>query len=109
MILEQRTYTLNPGNIAKYWKCYEELGAEIMQPVLPHLVGYFATEVGPLNRIVHLWRYEDLQERERLRGAMVDNPKWLSHLAAIRPLMSAQEAQILTPSPVPHLSPMANR
>jgi len=33
-------------------------------------VGYYTTETGPLNQIVHLWAYQDLNERaelERLR------------------------------------------
>ncbi len=36
-----------------------------MQKNLGHLVGYFTTEVGNVNEIVHIWAYQDLAERRR--------------------------------------------
>ena len=33
---------------------------------LPHMVGYYVTEIGRLNLVVHLWAYDDLNQREQL-------------------------------------------
>ena len=41
MIVEQRTYTLYPGQHLKYLEAYEKEGLEIQRPILGNLVGYF--------------------------------------------------------------------
>ena len=41
---------------------------------LPHMVGYYVTEVGTLNMIVHMWAYESLDQREKCRAAMSGRP-----------------------------------
>jgi len=35
---------------------------------------FFHTEVGPLNEIIHIWPYDDLQHRTRVRSQSI--PKW---------------------------------
>lgn len=66
---------------------------------LPHMVGYYFTEVGTLNRVVHLWAYESLDDRERRRAAMAADPAWQSYLVKIRPLMDLQETRIMKCAP----------
>ena len=108
MIFEIRTYTLQPGAPAEYWRHYAEGGFDAQDPRLrDRLVGYFQTEMGPLNRIVHIWKYDDAGQRAELRAANYARPEWDAHLARIRPLMVAQEAQLLVPSPVPGMCPIA--
>jgi len=65
MYVEERMYALQIGKSAEYLKNYEEYGLPVQLKHLPHLVGYYFTEVGPQNLIVHLWAYESLDERER--------------------------------------------
>ena len=40
------------------------------------LVGYWLTEVGPLNRIEHLWAYESLADRAARRGRLMGDTEW---------------------------------
>lgn len=109
MIFELRTYTLHPGRLAEYWRAYEEGGLAAQDPRLRnHLLGYFQTELGPLNQVIHFWKYADLAERQAVRGANAARADWQAHLARIRPLMQAQEAKILVPSPVPGMAPLAD-
>lgn len=107
MLLEMRTYTLRPGTQAEYWQHYRDGGAACQAPVRDNLVGYFVTEIGPLNRVVHLWRWADLAQRAERRGAMAAKPEWQAHLARIRPLMTDQETALLLPAPVPGLVALA--
>ena len=65
---------------------------------LERLVGYYVTEIGVLNRTVTMWAYDDLGDRERRRKALFDDPLWQAYLAKVRPLMLAQETQILAPA-----------
>ena len=34
------------------------------------------TEIGPLNEIIHIWRYSDLAERARIRAEASKDPNW---------------------------------
>ena len=62
MIIEQRTYTCHPGKAGAYIKAYAAEGLAIQRPILGNLVGYFTTDIGVLNQVIHLWAYQDLQE-----------------------------------------------
>ena len=110
MILEIRNYTLNPGKPAEYWKHYADGGFAAQDPRMhDHLVGYFQSDVGPLNQIVHIWPFTDVAQRDEIRKANYARPEWNSHLAKIRPLMVSQETTLLVPSPVPGMCPLAER
>ena len=49
MFVEERVYRLKIGAVPEYCKNYEELGMKIQLKHLPHMVGYYFTEVGGLN------------------------------------------------------------
>jgi hypothetical protein len=55
MIVEERCYTVRPGTVARYYKDYDPRGLGIQTRILGNLIGYFHTEIGELNQIVHLW------------------------------------------------------
>ena len=74
MIYEVRTYDLTPGGVA----IFEENFAK----ALPHrekyskLAALWHTEVGPLNQVIHVWPYESLEDRTRIRAEAVKDPNW---------------------------------
>lgn len=41
---------------------------------LGRLLGYFITEIGELNAVVHLWGYDSFEERARRRAALAGEP-----------------------------------
>ena len=98
MLVEQRTYTTHPGKWREYLSLYEEKGLVIQRKFLGRMVGYYRTEVGPLNQIVQLWGYTDLQERGQRRAALAADPEWRSHVAQTLPLLVRQESKILVPA-----------
>jgi NIPSNAP len=100
MILEIRTYTVQPGKAQQWLDYYEKHGLPVQQKHLGGLVGFFTGEIGTLNQIVHLWKYESLADREARRAAMAKDPAWQSYLKdqpQPSPLV-AQECRILTPT-----------
>lgn len=99
MFVEMRTYTLHPGKIATYLKLYETQGMEIQKKILGGMVGYYSTEIGALNQIVHMWAYESLNERTEKRAKLAADPGWQAYVAQILPLMITQESKILNPAP----------
>jgi hypothetical protein len=99
MIVEERIYTLYPGKQAEYLKLYQEEGLEVQSRILGRMVGYFTTEVGPLNQVIHMWGYDSFEERLRRRAELFRDGAWLGYVAKIRPLILSQENKILLPTP----------
>jgi hypothetical protein len=100
MIVEMRTYTLKPGVTPQYFKMYEEEGMAIQRPVLGRLLGYYFTEIGPLNQIIHMWAYDNLQDRADRRAKLGADPKWQAYVKKIVELIETQESRILHPAPI---------
>ena len=60
------------------------------------LEGYWSTEIGPLNQVMHLWSYSDLNERARLRAELAKNARWTGeYVPLIRPFLVRQEVRLL--------------
>src|SRR3989442_1640471 len=74
MIIEMRTYRLKPGSIPEVENRFGEALRDRVK-VSP-LGAFFHTEVGPLNRIIHCWPYENLGERTRLRAEARAGGAW---------------------------------
>jgi hypothetical protein len=97
MIVEQRTYTLKPLRTRDFLALYERAALPLQKKYLGHLVGFFTSEVGPLNQVVHLWAFDSLAERERRRKAMEEDADWPAYVDALRELdvILAQETKML--------------
>lgn len=99
MIVEERIYTLHPNKAAEYLAHFEREGIAIQRPILGRLIGYFSTEVGSLNQIVHLWGYESFEERTRRRANLAADPRWREYIVKnIQPLIVRTENKILVPA-----------
>jgi len=110
MIFELRTYTLQPGKTEDYWRSYVDGGWAAQDPrIKEHMIGYFQSQMGELNQIVHFWKFDDLDQRKELRAANYARSDWDNHLKKIRPMMLEQKTELLLPSPVPGMCPLADR
>ncbi|NNE85421.1 MAG: NIPSNAP family protein, partial [Alphaproteobacteria bacterium] len=60
------------------------------------LEGYWFTDIGPLNQVMHLWSYTDMAERDRLRKELGALDAWTKeYVPAIRPLIINQELRFM--------------
>lgn len=106
MFVEQRTYTLQSGKVPEYLKLYSEEGLDVQRRILGRMVGYYSSEIGPLNQIVHMWAYDSLNQRQTRRASLAADPDWQAYLAKILPLIVDMETRILVPAPfAAHLVP----
>ena len=99
MIVEQRTYDIQPGRIPAYLALYEAEGLEVQRTHLGRLLGYYSSEFGTLNQIVHHWAYDDLADRARRRAALFADPRWRAYFDRVLPLIVKQHSTILVPAP----------
>jgi hypothetical protein len=101
MIIEMRTYTLQPGSVASF----EERFAEALpgRARLSPLAAFWHTEVGPLNQVIHVWPYDDLQARTRIRAEASKVPGWPPNT---REFVVEQKSEVFLPAPFsPPLEP----
>jgi hypothetical protein len=96
VLYELRTYTLRPGTIGEMVSAASTVAREIRGDNFGKLEGYWTTEIGPLNQVMHLWSYSDFSERARLRDELARNLRWSSeYIPLIRPLMVRQDIRLL--------------
>ncbi|HLZ02156.1 MAG TPA: NIPSNAP family protein, partial [Bradyrhizobium sp.] len=96
MIYELRTYTLKPGAVGDMVKAASTVSRDIRGNNFGKLEGYWFTEIGPLNQVMHMWSFADLNERARLRAELAKNARWTSeYIPLIRPLLVRQEVRLM--------------
>ena len=98
MLVEERIYTLYAGKTAEYFKHYEAEGLPVQKQHLGRMLGYYTTEIGPLNQVIHMWGYDSFEDRMKRRDAMRNDPRWAPYLQKIQPLFQHQECKLLFPA-----------
>jgi hypothetical protein len=99
MIYEQRTYTLPHGKMSEYLARYERNGLPLQMKYLGRLLGFFVSDVGPLNQVIHIWAYDSYADRECRRAALEEDPAWIAFKETNRGSFLAQEVKIMRPAP----------
>jgi len=98
MIYEMRTYDVKPGMLNTYLKLFNDVG---MPERKPHnnLVGFWFTEFGGLNQVVHIWSFTSLDQRAALRAELMKNPRWAADfLPLAMPMLDRMTSVILNPT-----------
>ena len=98
MILDERTYTIQPAHVRDYLDLYVAEGMTIQVGHLGDLLGWFTTDCGIVNQVVHIWRYADLGDRERRRAAMEADLAWQAFRAKAAPWVVQMQSRILRPT-----------
>jgi hypothetical protein len=93
LIIEMRSYLLKPGSV----KAVEDRFRDHLRyrtPLSP-LGGLWHTLTGQLNTVIHIWPYADIAERDAIRAAMIQPPKWPPPL---RDFLVEMHSRILLPA-----------
>src|SRR5437762_679724 len=101
MIVEMRTYTLNPGTTPEFEKRFAEALPE--RTKLSPLAAFWHTEVGVLNQVIHVWTYPDLNTRAHVRAEALKLDNWPPK---VQEFVVEAQSDILLPAPFsPSLEP----
>jgi len=98
MIVEQRCYTLHPGRTGAFLALVRDEGLAIQKPHLGAPLGYFTSDSGVLNQVIHLWGFDSADARERCRAALAADPAWQDFVPRVLPLVDRMESRILVPT-----------
>jgi hypothetical protein len=104
MIFERRAYTLRPQRLEAFWEAQEAWNRpEVFGPILNHNIGYFSAVTGSADEVVHLYRFESLDQWDATYGAYyrAQSP---DYFALVRPWMLRQENGFLATPPLASLS-----
>ena len=94
MIYDVRTYDLTPWSVPEFERRFGQALPE--REKLSRLGAFWHTDVGPLNRVVHVWPYESFEHMRECRAAAHATGKWP---ADVVPFMQEQLAEIMIPAP----------
>ena len=94
MLYEVRTYRLQQGSTNKVI----DLFAEAYEHRKKHseIAAFWYTEIGPLNEVIHVWPYESLDERARIRAEAAKDPNWPPKISDF---LLEQRSEIFVPFP----------
>ncbi|MGO1119065.1 NIPSNAP family protein [Rhodovibrionaceae bacterium A322] len=100
MIIDHRVYSFKPLTVPTFLKVYETYGYPVQIKYLGKPIGWYVTEHGEQNSVVHLWQFESVEDRAQKRAAMMQDPDWLDYLAKVRDLdiLLKQSSNIVQPA-----------
>ncbi len=99
MIYEFRTYTFPPGQAPRYLNAVRDIALGVRGNNYGQNHGYWATELGPLNQIWHLWSFASLDERARLRAELGKLERWQKEfIPTVQPLLQRQDIRLMNPA-----------
>ena len=104
MLYEVRTYTLQPGTVGEFESRFAQ--RQPLREKYSKLGAFWHTEMGPLNEVVHVWPYKDLNQRAAVRAAVNKDPE-IQKLPPGRDFIVAQESEVMIPAPFMH--PLGSR
>jgi hypothetical protein len=93
MILELRSYVLHSARFAEYVSMFDER-PEVVEVLRPYLRGFWSSESGILNRVLHLYEYRDGLERAAVRAARTRVPVMKRFYADVLPMLQEQRSEI---------------
>lgn len=99
MIVEMRTYILHPGQQGVFLGLMESEGILIERPILGRMLGFYTSEIGSLNQVIHLWGYDSFDERQRRRQLLASSPEWQRFAPKVMPMICDMQNQLLNPAP----------
>ena len=94
-LIDHRTYTIALRKMPEFLEVFNRLAMPILMQTLEHPVGFYVSQVGPLNQFVHLWSYESLADYERRSIARDTHPDFAAYLTASEHLIEAQETRLI--------------
>ncbi len=109
MIFERRRYTLRPGQYDEFIRLQHERAFDgPFARVVERVIGYFISVSGPVEQIVHLYRYDDFDDWiDRLHG-LYGIPEMEPYFTGARAILAEQDVEFFRHAPIDELTPLWN-
>ena len=100
-LVDHRIYTIRLRKMGEFIEVFDRLAMPILLKTLGHPLGFWTSQVGPLNQFVHLWAYKSLADYEARSLARDSHPEFPAYLAASEHLIEAQETRLIRRAHLP--------
>jgi hypothetical protein len=105
-VFELRTYDIVPQRFAEYAKLTGDLFH--LRTAHSKLCGFWVTEIGGQNQVVHIWEYDSLTHRKSVREALAGDAKWVSdYLGPARSMFAKQDNVLMAAESIVEQKPDA--
>ena len=98
-IYELRTYSVVVGKMSELTRLYESEGWAALSKHPKKLIGYFTGDIGALNELVHMWKFDDDADRRTFWDAVYADAEFMTFARLMRPLLITQENKLLMAAP----------
>lgn len=98
-LYEMRTYTVVVGKMNDVVTLYRDEGWPALEKHSSKLVGYFTGDIGAMNTLSHLWRFEDDADRRAHWAGVFADDAFMAFAGKLRPLLQAQENKLMFDAP----------
>ena len=98
-IYELRTYTFVVGKMADAVELYGAAGWPALSKHPKKLVGYFTGDIGALNQLIHLWKFDDDADRRAFWAGVYADADFMAFAKQMRPMLTSQENKLMLASP----------
>ena len=101
MLIDHRTYKCRPGTLRKQMAVYEQYGLAVQKKHCGEPLAWLVAESGDVNSYIHIWVYENAEDRNRKRAAMYADPEWKVYIDknAETGYLISQESVLMSPAP----------
>jgi hypothetical protein len=94
-VYEYRMYTFYPGHIDDFERHWLAI-RPVRERHSPN-VGFWRVGSGNLDRVIHIWAYTDLVQRDMVRPAIEAEPAWQDFAATVMPMIAEMNVTLLKP------------
>jgi hypothetical protein len=89
-------YTLKPGATPDYMAAVKELALPIRRKYGVKLAGWYYSDVGELNQVVHIWAFRDHAHMVEAKAEIAQDPEWTGkYVPRVLPLIQAQKTYLM--------------
>ena len=94
-----RTYDIAMGKTPEYMAAVREIALPVRESYGVKLAGWYYTDIGALNKVVHIWAYRDFAHFEEAREAFRNDERWINdYVPRVKGIVLRQENQIMRAS-----------
>ena len=99
MIYDMRTYDIAMGKTPEYMAAVREIALPVRESYGIKLAGWYYTDIGALNKVVHIWAYRDYAHFEEAREVFRTDERWVNdYVPRVKGIVLRQENQIMQAS-----------
>ncbi|XP_077105550.1 protein NipSnap homolog 3A isoform X1 [Ranitomeya variabilis] len=92
-LYEFRTYSIKPSMMSSFMQLTQENFH--LRTAHSELVGYWTYELGGLNKVFHIWKYDSFEHRSAVRSKLAQDKAWKdNYISKALPMMDKQDNEV---------------